>query len=420
MSEKTGISWTDYTFNPWMGCEKVSPGCSHCYAETLTKGRMGLSVWGKNPRQRISDAYMRKPLKWDRDVEKTGKDKVFCGSLMDWAEDNEGIKLQRVRLWAVIAATKNLKWQMLTKRPENIVEFSPTVIPDNVWLGVSIENADYAYRADILRQIPAKVRFISYEPALGPLDLRRFFGYRMKSEKEHNNEPRRICLSCGYQWRDGDRLVWKNLEGIGELRWQNDKGAAQTSRAQDSVGLSSGSENGGRQKDLRGGTQVGLLPSPRKHPERLDDQSPKWHQRRQQDRQFGIGNVLGESSTQNNAGTIQPERRAQPSGEVDRCTSCGNSETAWARGETFRDSNGFWHQLPARFQNSGGSAALIHWIIVGGESGTNFRPMNLDWARSMRKQCLGTDTAFFFKQSSAFRNETGIELDGEIIHEFPV
>jgi len=167
--ENSIIAWTNYTFNPWMGCIKVSPGCKNCYAETLTKNRMGLNVWGTAPRQRTSVAYWKQPLQWNKIAANGGPNKVFCASLADIFEDNDQLIPWRNQLWVLIMQTPNLEWQLLTKRPENIKRFSPDILPQNVWLGTSIENEEYAFRADILRGIKAKIRFISYEPALGPL-----------------------------------------------------------------------------------------------------------------------------------------------------------------------------------------------------------------------------------------------------------
>jgi protein gp37 len=128
VAETTTISWVQNsdgtagaTFNPWVGCEKVSPGCAHCYAETLVTGRMGRAgTWGADgTRERTSPANWRKPLAWNAAAEKTG-----------------------VRRWGCLP---------------------------NLWMGVSIENARHTYRADVLREIPAAVRFISAEPLLGSL-----------------------------------------------------------------------------------------------------------------------------------------------------------------------------------------------------------------------------------------------------------
>lgn len=171
MAENTLISWTDYTFNPWMGCTKVSPGCKHCYAETITKNRMGLTLWGPTAaRQRTSTNYWKQPRKWNREANDRKETKrVFCASLADIFEDNEQLIAWRNDLWGLITQTPRLEWQLLTKRPENIQRFSPDHIPPNVWIGTSIESAEYVFRADILRKIQARIRFISYEPALGPL-----------------------------------------------------------------------------------------------------------------------------------------------------------------------------------------------------------------------------------------------------------
>lgn len=174
MGEQTNIAWTDHTFNPWMGCVKVSAGCKHCYAETLITGRMGLNVWGGNAPRQVTKGPWVDVMKWDRKAEMDGvRRRVFCGSLCDVFEDHPDANAVRSKLWTLIALCKNLDWQLLTKRPENIVR----MLPDDwdagwphVWLGTSIEDMRVAERADILRAIPAPVRFISYEPALGPLN----------------------------------------------------------------------------------------------------------------------------------------------------------------------------------------------------------------------------------------------------------
>jgi protein gp37 len=176
MAEKSIIAWTNNTFNPAMGCVKVSDGCKNCYAERLTRDRMGLSLWGKNGvRQITSASNWKKPAQWNQEAEETGQRKlVFCASLCDVFEDHPTIDGMRPRLWEMIRETPWLDWQLLTKRPERIGDHLPedwgTEGWPNVWLGTSVEDMRVAVRADYLRYIPATVRFISYEPALGPLD----------------------------------------------------------------------------------------------------------------------------------------------------------------------------------------------------------------------------------------------------------
>lgn len=175
MGDTTKIAWTDHTFNPWMGCAKVSAGCANCYAETFTRNRMGKSLWGADgTRQVTSDANWRKPLRWNRDAEAEGRrHRVFCASLCDVFEDHPVAEETRPRLWRLIAATPCLDWQLLTKRPEAAAGMAGYFwdANPNVWIGTSIEGQWVAERADVLRWVPAAVRFISYEPALGPLDI---------------------------------------------------------------------------------------------------------------------------------------------------------------------------------------------------------------------------------------------------------
>lgn len=175
MADVTGISWTDHTHNIAWGCTKVSPGCTFCYADGLS-GRFGFDIWGpKKPRRKLSIQNWNKPKRWNKDAIKEGrKHLVFSSSMCDNFEDHPEIAEELEKLWPLIRETPNLEWQLLTKRADRIAECLPddwgTEGYPNVWLGVSIENNDYVERADYLRDVPAKIKFISYEPALGPVD----------------------------------------------------------------------------------------------------------------------------------------------------------------------------------------------------------------------------------------------------------
>jgi protein gp37 len=190
MAENSNIEWTDHTFNPWIGCQKVSPGCDHCYAETWdARGlQQRESRWGPHAsRTRTSPANWRKPLAWDKAAKASGnRARVFCASLAD-VFDNHGSILPewRADLWALIAETPHLDWLMLTKRPQNITKMLPGLGMElgwgtpawgdgwpNVWLGTTVENQTEAdRRIPHLLSVPAKVRFLSCEPMLGPIDL---------------------------------------------------------------------------------------------------------------------------------------------------------------------------------------------------------------------------------------------------------
>ena len=251
MAEKTIIAWTDGTLNFWMGCHKVSAGCKHCYAETLTKNRMGLQLWGppKTTKRQAVKSVFAKARKLQREavagrvgVMGPGKPLLaFVGSLMDWAEDHPDAEALRPLIWEVVRQSPGVHFQLLTKRPERIAKCLPADWGDgypNVWLGTSVEDARVVERMDHLAEIPAAVRFVSYEPALGPL-------------AEH------IDLSA------------------------------------------------------------------------------------------------------------------------------------------------------------------CDWMIFGGESGPGYRQQDTQWARDMKAACTKSGTAFFYKQSAAFRTEMGIELDGQIVRKFP-
>lgn len=180
MADNSKIEWCDHTFNPWIGCTKVGPGCDHCYAETLSTSRLGVP-WGPGqPRRRTATGNWAKPRKWNREAaafaEQHGrKQRVFCASLAD-VFDNEVDPAWRADLFALIAATPNLDWLLVTKRIGNVTKMIEAMgmkcLPVNVWLGISVVNQDEANR-DVPKLLGtrASVRFLSMEPLLGPVDL---------------------------------------------------------------------------------------------------------------------------------------------------------------------------------------------------------------------------------------------------------
>jgi protein gp37 len=172
MGEVTKIEWTDHTFNPWIGCTKVSPGCDHCYAEAMMDQRYRRVQWGPHgERSRTSEGNWRQPLKWARQAIDR-RPRVFCASLAD-VFDNQVPKEWLSDLWRLIGQTPALDWLLLTKRPQNIRKMLPSGWPwSHVWLGTTTEDQDrYDLRWPVLSQIPAAIHFISYEPALAPLQL---------------------------------------------------------------------------------------------------------------------------------------------------------------------------------------------------------------------------------------------------------
>lgn len=179
MGKNSKIEWTHHTFNPWWGCVKISHACTHCYADTWAR-RVGMDLWGpKAPRRFFSDAHWRQPLLWDREAEKTGQRlRVFCASMADVFEDRRDLDKPRTRLWELIEETPHLDWLLLTKRPEHIGRLGMRgAWPANVWLGTTVEDQRTAEeRVPHLAAQSAKVRFISAEPLLGPVDLTRWLG----------------------------------------------------------------------------------------------------------------------------------------------------------------------------------------------------------------------------------------------------
>lgn len=233
MPGESKIEWTEATWNPTTGCTKVSPGCAHCYAETLTARYAGSPGWPAEFKPWIpgNDTVVLHPDRLDAPLKWRTPRRVFVDSMSDLF--HEDVPFEYIdRVFAVMALTPQHTYQVLTKRPERMREYmtsghSGTPYPPvttrvahamesiqvgagpapaeqrahwplpNVWLGVTVENQRWAdIRIPILLDTPAAVRFISAEPLLGPLDLRSYLGL--------------FCSGCGSR---GDSIRWANVAG---------------------------------------------------------------------------------------------------------------------------------------------------------------------------------------------------------------
>jgi len=166
MPQASSIEWTEATWNPVTGCNQVSPGCAHCYAKTFAERWRGIPG---HPYQqgfdlRLWPERLQAPLRWRKPRT------IFVNSMSDLFHE----QIPPSFLLAVFETMRAAHWhtfQILTKREDRLAELAAEIQwPANVWMGVSIENRRFAHRADVLRQVPAAVRFISAEPLLGPLE----------------------------------------------------------------------------------------------------------------------------------------------------------------------------------------------------------------------------------------------------------
>ena len=178
MAENSAIEWTDHTLNFWWGCEKVSQGCKNCYAEAFSK-RVGRKIWG--PPTTTERWQTKGPWKdckkWDRKAGEAGvRERVFCQSMSDFFEDHPQLESWRQEAFPILEGFTNLDVLLLTKRPENVCDMVPARWlenwPPHIWMGTSTEDQDTAdERIPELLKIPAKVRFLSMEPLIGPVNL---------------------------------------------------------------------------------------------------------------------------------------------------------------------------------------------------------------------------------------------------------
>ncbi len=165
MATKSTIEWTEATWNPLTGCVKISPGCKHCYAERMSRRlkAMGNPNYANDFELAMHEHMIDAPLKWSRPTT------VFVNSMSDLFQDNVPLDFIQ-RVFATMGEAWQHRFQVLTKRSERLAELSGQLEwTPNIWMGVSVENEDYAYRIDDLRETSAAIKFLSLEPLLGPL-----------------------------------------------------------------------------------------------------------------------------------------------------------------------------------------------------------------------------------------------------------
>ena len=231
MAANSKIEWTTHTFNPWWGCNKVSPACDHCYAEAWAR-RLGHDLWGaRSTRRFLSDHYWNQPLKWEAAARRIGtRAMVFCASMADVFEWRADLSKVRARLWQLIDATPNLDWLLLTKRPHLVSRLTPWKAnwPCNVWVGTTVENQRFATkRIPHLLDLPCEYRFLSCEPLLGPLDLTAWDtgldwviaggesgAQARRTELQWVRELREQCVHAGVAFYFKQWGAWKPVENL--------------------------------------------------------------------------------------------------------------------------------------------------------------------------------------------------------------
>ena len=189
MNANTAIQWTEVTWNPITGCDKISLGCKNCYAETLANGRMQAMV---NPRYAngftltCHNDLVDKPRKWRKPR------KIFVNSMSDLFHEDVPMDFLS-SVFKTMNECPQHTFQVLTKRSDVLLQRSMQLTwSDNIWIGVSVENASYLHRVDDLRKVPAAIRFLSLEPLIGPLhdlDLTGIHWVIVGGESGKNHRP---------------------------------------------------------------------------------------------------------------------------------------------------------------------------------------------------------------------------------------
>lgn len=418
---ETTISWTattlpdgrtlpGYSFNPWVGCQEVSPACDGCYArDFMTKKPRWATAWSGD-RFRTSEANWRNPLTWNREAGRSGiRRKVFCASLAD-VFDNQILREWRDGLWELIERTPNLDWLLLTKRPQNIRKMlpapgDPRIWGDgwpNVWLGTTVENQVEAdRRIPHLLAIPARVHFLSCEPLLSGVDIRQWL-------RSQNGNQRSIDPGFSNSRDADDRRTRSSMATPGNYTRIEDRGAGGSVRTETrrhgtfGEGRLSPHPGHNRQgQDRRASAQdrVDGLQS-ENDPDRVRAEPQEWGEVRQLPRQFGIEDPSRERlACPSRPGPVQsePQWKTDPTSSTRNSSIEGNKDDFQSGGSgSFQYQHGNGPQDRAA-RNVG--MVGISWVIGGGESGPKARPTHPDWFRSLRDQCAEAGVPYFHKQN---------------------
>jgi len=432
MGSNSKIEWTRHTFNAWVGCSKVSAGCTRCYAESLAK-RTGLAIWGDSGTRHVtSDAYWQEPYKWATAASMFGeRHRVFCNSLADVFEDRPDLSAPRHRLWRLILDTRHsLDWLLLTKRPENF-NMIPLSLADSVWLGVSVEDQATAdERIPLLLKTPAAVRFVSCEPLISPVDVSQYIrGYKpyegsgaiifsadadrclfdgggrpdMETSQASGGEPRRNTSSVeGHRESSGGK--------VNEQRIPHDLLQRRSGRE--------AKEGVGAPNRLDDSEQIGYCAGPGNQPQGR-------HTEEHIALEPGNSNPLTEHDSRLSGAGEEREvriRRDQSGGPIagERCLT---NQGACGQDTAVADGCYVPHEPGDNFSGHNEEvmgASGISLIIVGCESGPGARPMDENWVRSIRDQCVDTDVPFFYKQRLENGHKVSLPLlDGQQWAQFP-
>lgn len=438
---ETTIQWAHFSFNPWVGCQRVSPGCTNCYAEAYDRRVGGLPKgqrkdpevaelrWGpKAARVRTSDANWRKPLAWNEAARKAGeRHRVFCSSLADVFEDRFELEPWRLQLFDLIRQTPNLDWLLLTKRPENVRRMISDAIdrtvttpwdtfavggwlqawsdgrpPANVWLGTTVEDQKRTdERIPELLKVPAAVRFLSCEPLLERVDLSKWIGlYPLNAT---NRDGRSVVRSGASGLAEGASgrlgLAGRAKKEEQERQSHHTCGDSVSNRRGRGTRLPDSEGDGGWSADDNSGASAGLEGFDRPHSEGADDQPQERGEVGQPPEQSGIGHVRGAGETRSGDSegrSTRPEWREELHGQAHERGREGDPSQTIVRREPEVSREGLRGQRPDDLQDR--QRPALDLVIIGGESGPGARPFHLDWARDLVDQCRHAGAAPFVKQ----------------------
>lgn len=460
MGDKTAIEWCESTWNPIVGCSKVSEGCANCYAERMVRRFPHMTgedlhcgyPTGWDNRAHFMPHKLKKPLHWRKPR------RIFVCSMGDLFHES----VTNEQIVSVFITMGRAYWHtyfILTKSPSRMLNVITKFRDDgltlregcsngflpNVWLGVSVENQKTSdERIPLLLQIPAAKRFVSVEPMLGKIDMGPWIGYNPLHESNRKRD-RGLCSS--ETWMDRGEIRRLSMENSTtskeQVGWEGDSQECDSkeNRPVSWSRISTCAHYGRRDPVMLPSSSTGVATLQRTDSRWSSNQSQERNQARQQALQSRDRNTIGEYKACLQTGSVGRAWGEESRCETERFSDRGDSFEVFTRrgdasdnrcrlrgmpsddigyreGEEARDAERTdcrLHFETTTKTETEKSKRSIHMIIVGAETGPGKRPMDLDWARDLRDQCVEAGVPFFFKKDS----NGSRELDGRRWEEFP-
>ena len=445
-TKRSAIGYCDFSggdLNFVLGCTPVSAGCANCYARRIYdrfgKDFSKVTTYSSKLHRLERWLLAKRPPSYKRGPD--SRPLAFVCDMGDLFHKDVSEDFILRAFWAM-QYRDDIDWLVLTKRAirmRRLLRFwnsgnqGPYHPAENIWLGVTVENEDYLWRIDELLKTPAAIRWVSYEPALGPLDIGSYLCYNPPHEYKRDRDQ---GVRGGRAGRFGNRREGKSVahslppdRSLDSGR-ESDPLHSASSRTSVPPRVSSGSANGEQDQSERVCSQTRMVSFFRPDRPAVDHQSQKWHQERQSARESGVSYLTATSPARCTHPEDGPMRQSKGrEASQPKIHQRADNRDSFASGSGLSQAEGVSREISCQPVNNFGHSHQanldtysigITWLVVGADSGPNRRPFKKEWAWAVLDQCREAGVACFLKQASGIRPGMPLrDREGREVKEWP-